>query len=116
MKAFGERKPAERNGISGGGVLLCIAENQLAELERGLVWPPKVRSGPGVVDEEYLDFQDVGVRLVADVPSDVLLSLCLPFISAEVRDLLTHRRTHGGRSQIPFVVSIVPKEVENQTK
>ena len=88
--------------------MLCIAENQLAELERGFVWPPKVRSGPGVVNEEYLDLQDAGVRLVADVLSDVLLSLRLPFISAEVRDLLTHRRTYGGRNQIPFVVSIVP--------
>ena len=87
LKAFGERKPAERNGISSGGVLLCIAQNQLAELEHGLVWPPEVRPRPSVVNEEHLDVQDVCVRLVADVSSDVLLGLRLPFISAEVEDL-----------------------------
>ena len=87
LKAFGERKPAEWNRISSGGVLLCIAQNQLAKLERGLVWPPEVRSRPGVVDEEYLNLQDFGVRLVAYVPSNVLLGPRLPFISAEVRDL-----------------------------
>ena len=81
LKAFSERKPAERDATSGRGVLLCIAQDQLAELERGLVWLPEERSGPGVVDEEYLDLQDVGVRLVTDVSSNVLLNLRLPFIS-----------------------------------
>ena len=92
MKAFGERKPPERNRIGGRGVLLCIAQNQPAKLECGLVWSPEERSGPGVVDEEYLDLQDVCVRLVTDVSSNVLLSPRLPFISAEVEDLLRHKK------------------------
>ena len=92
FQSLGERKPPERDRFGGGGVLLCIAQNQLAELERGLIWSPEVGAGSGVVDKEYLDLQNFGVRFVADVLSDVLLGPRLTFISAEVGDLLRHKK------------------------